>query len=95
MNVNYFLKMLKSEYSSILDDNFDAKIYELETLEIASETISKGEDKKINIAIALSYLKIILEMKRIEESSYFPKTPKRRKLMILASFLMNCAAIYL
>ena len=58
-----FLKLLKSEYNATLDENFDAKILELNVLDIDSETLSKGEDKKINIAIALSYLKFILTMK--------------------------------
>lgn len=62
--LNEFLDELDSEYKATLNDNFDATIFELETLEIDPETLSKGEDKKINIAIALSYLKIILELKR-------------------------------
>ena len=60
-NLNTILNLLDSEYKAVLDENFDAKIYELDILEISAETISKGEDKKINIAIALSYLKTILE----------------------------------
>jgi len=62
-HLNQYLKKLDSEYTAILSDTFDATIYELETLEINPETLSKGEDRKINIAIALSYLKIILDMK--------------------------------
>jgi DNA repair exonuclease SbcCD ATPase subunit len=58
-----YLKRLNSLYTAELSDNFDATIYELETLEINSETLSKGEDRKINISIALSYLKIIMDMK--------------------------------
>jgi len=58
-----YLKRLNSEYSAILSDNFDATIYELETLKVNPETLSKGEDRKINIAIAISYLRIILDMK--------------------------------
>jgi len=61
--LNMYLKELDSEYTAVLSDNFDATIYELDTLEINPETLSKGEDRKINIAIAISYLKIILEMK--------------------------------
>lgn len=62
-HLNDYLNKLNSEYKAVLNDNFDATIYELETLEINPETLSKGEDRKINIAIALSYLKIILELK--------------------------------
>jgi len=58
-----YLKRLESIYTAKLSDSFDATIYELETLEINSETLSKGEDRKINISIALSYLKIIMDMK--------------------------------
>ena len=58
-----YLKDLKSEYSATLSDTFDATIYELGILPINPETLSKGEDRKINIAIAISYLRIILEMK--------------------------------
>jgi len=61
--LNQYLKSLNSEYTAVLSDNFDATIYELGVLPINPETLSKGEDRKINIAIAISYLKIILEMK--------------------------------
>ncbi len=62
-HLNNFLIKLQSEYKAELNDNFDATIFELETLEIDPETMSKGEDKKVNIAIALSYLKMVLELK--------------------------------
>ena len=62
-HLNTFLTKLNSEYDAKLNENFDATIYELGILEIDPETLSKGEDKKINIAIALSYLKLILELK--------------------------------
>jgi DNA repair exonuclease SbcCD ATPase subunit len=58
-----FIMKMESEYSAKLNDNFDASIMELNVLEIDPETLSKGEDKKINIAIALSYLKLVLKMK--------------------------------
>jgi DNA repair exonuclease SbcCD ATPase subunit len=61
--LKYYLKELDSIYTAVLDDDFNAKIYELESIEINPETISKGEDKKINLAIALSYLNMILELK--------------------------------
>jgi len=62
-HLNYFLKSLDSEYSAVLNEDFDASILELGVLEIDPETLSKGEDKKVNIAIALSYLKMVLELK--------------------------------
>lgn len=61
--LNNFLIELNSEYKAVLDENFDATIYELDTLEIDPDTMSKGEDRKVNIAIALSYLKIVLDKK--------------------------------
>ena len=62
-HLNTFLTKLKSEYSAVLNEEFDANVMELGVLEIDPETLSKGEDKKINIAIALSYLKMVLELK--------------------------------
>lgn len=62
-HLNYFLTELKSEYNAVLNDDFDADIMELGILNIDPETLSKGEDKKINIAIALSYLKMVLSLK--------------------------------
>jgi len=59
-----YLTKLNSEYNAKLNENFDATIMELGVLEIDPETLSKGEDKKINIAIALSYLNLVLELKR-------------------------------
>lgn len=58
-----FLTKLNSEYTAVLNEDFDATVMELNVLEIDPETLSKGEDKKINIAIALSYLKLVLELK--------------------------------
>ena len=56
-----FLIKLNSPYKAVLNDNFSASLYELDSIEIDSETISRGEDKKINLAIALSYLRLILD----------------------------------
>jgi len=58
-----FLKKLESSHKVSLNDEFDATVCELESVEIDPETISKGEDRKINMAIALSYLKLILKFK--------------------------------
>jgi DNA repair exonuclease SbcCD ATPase subunit len=56
------LNKLECEFNVTLNDNFDVDIFERELLEIDSETTSKGEFQKINIAIALSYLANILEV---------------------------------
>jgi len=63
IHLKSFLEKLNSEYNAELNENFDANIMELGILNIDPETLSKGEDKKINIAIALSYLKMVLELK--------------------------------
>lgn len=62
--LNTYLTKLNSEYHAQLNENFDANILELGILNIDPETLSKGEDKKINIAIALSYLNLVLELKQ-------------------------------
>ncbi|NPV12948.1 MAG: AAA family ATPase [Ignavibacteria bacterium] len=62
--LNNYLTKLNSEYHAQLNENFDANIFELGILNIDPETLSKGEDKKINIAIALSYLNLVLELKQ-------------------------------
>jgi len=61
--IKKFLHELESEHTVKLSNEFDATIYELGIKEINPETLSRGEDRKINIAISLSYLKLILEMK--------------------------------
>jgi len=61
--LNTYLTKLNSEYHAQLNENFDANILELGCLDIDPETLSKGEDKKINLAIALSYLELVLELK--------------------------------
>lgn len=61
--LNEFLNKLNSTYTAELNDNFDAKIFELGIIEIDPQTLSNGEDKKINLAIALSYLKVVLDLK--------------------------------
>lgn len=58
-----YLKELNSEFNVYLDDDFNAKVYELNVMEIDPETLSNGEHKKINLAIALSYLNLILDLK--------------------------------
>jgi len=67
--LNVYLKEildnLNSLYDVKLDEEFNSIIYERLINEINSETLSVGEAKKINIAIALSYLKLILKVKKL------------------------------
>ena len=64
-SVNYylqdFLEKLEYPYEVKLDTNFNAIVKHKD--DIDPETLSSGEDKKINIAIALSYLCLILDIK--------------------------------
>jgi len=59
------LDELNSPYSVKLDEEFNATIYERMINEVYGETMSMGETKKINIAIALSYLKLILKISNL------------------------------
>jgi len=67
--LNVYLKdildELNSKYSVKLDEEFNATIYERMINEVYGETMSVGETKKINIAIALSYLKLILKISKL------------------------------
>lgn len=67
--LNVYLKdildELNSPYSVKLDEEFNATIYERMINEVYGETMSMGEAKKINIAIALSYLKLILKVSNL------------------------------
>lgn len=56
---------LKSPYNIKIDDDFNVNIYERLSLSVDPESLSVGESKKINIAIALSYLKLILKYKKL------------------------------
>ena len=58
-NLEFFLKAIQSRHSVKLNDEFDAIIKD-RYLEEDPETISIGGARKINIAIALSYIKTIL-----------------------------------
>jgi DNA repair exonuclease SbcCD ATPase subunit len=66
--LNVYLKDILDEfdspYSVKLDEEFNSIIYERFN-EINSETLSVGESKKINVAIALSYLKLILKVRKL------------------------------
>jgi len=57
--LSYYLKELNSDFNINIDEKFNANIYERHINKIHPETLSSGESKKINIALALSYLEII------------------------------------
>ena len=59
------LKELNSPYDIDIDNDFNVNLYERFKLKINSETLSMGESKKINIAMALAYLKLILKYKKL------------------------------
>jgi len=59
-NLETLLKEIQSNYIVKLNDEFDAMIKD-RFMEIDSETLSIGGARKINIAIALSYIKTILD----------------------------------
>lgn len=59
------LEHLNSPYDVKLDDEFNSIIYERLINEVNTETLSVGEAKKINVAIALSYLKLILKIRKL------------------------------
>lgn len=67
--INVYLKdildELKSPYNIKINEEFDVNIYERLTSEVHPESLSMGESKKINIAIALSYLKLILKFRKL------------------------------
>jgi len=60
--INFFLdenlKKMSVPYSVVLDQNFDASIY-LSGVKIEQDSLSTGENKRINIAIMIAYLKMI------------------------------------
>lgn len=60
--INHFIseniKKIGLNFDIILDETFDAKVYQLGQ-EIDPETLSTGEGKKVNICILLAYLKLI------------------------------------
>lgn len=58
------LKKLESKFSVILDDEFNAVVYERLVNEIPIESLSVGEMRKINIAIAMSYMESIFSIRK-------------------------------
>lgn len=59
-----YLIDLESKYNVKLNDEFDAIIKERYTDDIHVESLSTGEARKINIAIALSYMEMVLNMNK-------------------------------
>lgn len=57
-NLTFYLEKLESNLKVKLDNNFNAEIRD--NFIINPETVSTGENKKINISIALSYLDLVL-----------------------------------
>jgi DNA repair exonuclease SbcCD ATPase subunit len=58
------LTELKSPYNIKIDEEFNVNIFE-RLIDVHPESLSTGEGKKINIAIALSYLKLILKFRKL------------------------------
>jgi len=67
--INVYLKdildEMNSPYNIKINEDFNVSIYERLTNEIHPESLSMGESKKINIAIALSYLRLILKFRKL------------------------------
>lgn len=67
--INVYLKdildELNSPYNVKIDEEFNVNIYERLLLYVHPESLSMGESKKINIAIALSYLKLMLKFRKL------------------------------
>lgn len=58
-----YLKELESDFRVEINNEFDAEIYERHINKIHPESLSSGESRKINMALALSYLEIIRKVK--------------------------------
>lgn len=65
ISISKYLNELESQYRVELNDNFDADIYERYVDILHPESLSTGESRKVNIAIALSYLEVIRKIKKI------------------------------
>ena len=59
-----YLVELESMYNVRLDDSFDAIIKERFIDDIHVESLSTGEARKINVAIALSYMEMVISMNK-------------------------------
>lgn len=58
-----YLEELGSSFRVEINNEFDAEIYERHINKVHPETLSTGEARKINVAIALSYLEIIRKVR--------------------------------
>ena len=65
INIKEILDELNSSYIIKINEDFDVDIYERLINKIHPETLSTGETKTINIAIALSYLRTILKFRKL------------------------------
>ena len=67
--INVYIKdildELHSPHNIKIDEEFNVNIYERLTNIVHPLSLSEGESKKINIAIALSYLKLILKFRKL------------------------------
>ena len=63
-HLSKYLVELESMYNVRLDDNFDAIIKERFIDDIHVESLSTGEARKINVAIALSYMEMVISMNK-------------------------------
>jgi DNA repair exonuclease SbcCD ATPase subunit len=63
-HLSKYLIELESMYNVKLSDNFDAIIKERFIDDIHLESLSTGEAKKINVAIALSYMEMVINMNK-------------------------------
>lgn len=63
-HLSKYLIELESDYNVRLNDSFDAIIKERYIDDIHVESLSTGEARKINIAIALSYMEMIISMNK-------------------------------
>ena len=59
-----YLVQLESKFNVRLDDSFDAIIKERYIDDIHVESLSTGEARKINVAIALSYMEMVISMNK-------------------------------
>jgi DNA repair exonuclease SbcCD ATPase subunit len=63
--IDEFLNEIDFKYRAVLNDDFNATVYEFGITKINPEVLSNGEMKIINIIIAFSYIKMIRSMKSI------------------------------
>jgi DNA repair exonuclease SbcCD ATPase subunit len=59
-----YLVELESKFNVKLNDSFDAVIKERYIDDVHIESLSTGEARKINVAIALSYMEMVMSMNK-------------------------------